>query len=240
MINQTFDLKPIGVVHSPFKEKFGIPRQAELIRSCTAEIELFPPYSDGLAFKGLEEFSDIWLIFGFHQSPTKGWRPLIRPPRLGGNKKVGVFASRSPFRPNNLGLSRVTLNEIFQKNGKTRLCISCPDIVDGTPIFDIKPYVHYADANEHARCGFAPEAPKNKLAVIFSPSALDDLEKLGLSAYENLKDTIIEVLQYDPRPAYKQNEENTQYGFSLYDLNIIWHLADQNACVTAIEPSTKS
>jgi tRNA-Thr(GGU) m(6)t(6)A37 methyltransferase TsaA len=229
MSNFPLQLDAIGVLHSPFKEKFGIPRQSGIIKSCTAEIELFSPYNDIHAVKGLEAFSDIWVIFAFHQHLNSDWRPMIRPPRLGGNKKIGVFASRAPYRPNHLGLSRVQLINIQNLNGKAKLIIACPDILDGTPIYDIKPYIHYADANPEARCGFAPAAPESKFEVIFSQTALAYMNKLNPAEYPNLINTIKEVLEIDPRPAYKQ-EANAGYGFKLYDLNIRWFLKD--GCVT--------
>lgn len=209
------------MIHSPFKEKFGIPRQTGLIKSCSAELELYSPYNHPDAVRGLEQFSDIWLIFGFHQNSCN-WRPLVRPPRLGGNKKVGVFASRSPFRPNGLGLSRVELREIITADHKIKLRISCPDIVDGTPVYDIKPYIHYADANETANCGFAPDAPKSRLSVEFSTNATSSLNKLKSSVYGELKQFIIEILSQDPRPAYKDNAEHKRYGFKIYDLDVVW------------------
>ncbi len=235
-MRETIELSPIGKLHSPFKEKFGIPRQASLIQSCSAEIELYEPYNDHLAVKGLEDFSDIWLIFGFHQTPPASWRPLVRPPRLGGNKKIGVFASRSPFRPNNLGLSRVELRGISIHKGKASLTVSCPDIVDGTPIYDIKPYLHYADANAQARCGFAPDSPEIKLKVFFSSSAEVQLHEIAAQnpSYMQLKTTLEEVLQYDPRPAYKDAQEQTLYGMKLYEFNIQWYVKDQELEVVSV------
>ena len=214
-------IHPIGIVHSPFKEKFGIPRQPGLIKSCLAEIELFTPYNNPDSVKGLNQFSDIWLIFGFHQN-SYNWKPMVRPPRLGGNKKIGVFASRSPFRPNGLGLSRVELKEVITTGNRVRLKTSCPDVVDGTPIYDIKPYIHYADANENAICGFAQDTPKEKLAVVFTTSAQTDLTKLDVSIYGELRQLIVEILSQDPRPAYKESNECKLYGFKIYDLNIVW------------------
>tara|TARA_R110002167_G_scaffold162994_18_gene359695 strand:- start:148 stop:870 length:723 start_codon:yes stop_codon:yes gene_type:complete len=227
-------LQPIGIVHSPFKEKFGIPRQTGLIKSCLAEIELYPPFNNPDSTRGLDQFSDIWLIFGFHQN-NNDWKPMVRPPRLGGNTKVGVFASRSPFRPNGLGLSRVELKEVITIGSKTRLKISCPDIVDGTPIFDIKPYIHYADANANAFCGFAPDAPKEKLRVEFTTSVDSDLRRLDVSIYGDLRQFIIEILSQDPRPAYKNNSELEHYGFKIYDLNIIWTQKNGIAIVENID-----
>lgn len=227
-------IHPIGIVHSPFKEKFGIPRQTGLIKSCMAEIELFTPYNNPDTVRGLDQFSDIWLIFGFHQN-SNAWKPLVRPPRLGGNKKVGVFASRSPFRPNGLGLSRVELKEVITTGNKTRLKISCPDVVDGTPIYDIKPYIHYADANVNAICGFAPDTPKKKLVVVFTSKAQADLDKINVSIYGNLRQFIVEILSQDPRPAYKKSNELKQYGFKIYDLNIIWIEQSGTAIVEKID-----
>lgn len=226
-------LNPIGILHSPFKEKFGIPRQAGLIKSCTAEIELYPPYNDKNAVKGLDAFSDIWLIFTFHQNTYSGWRPMVRPPRLGGNKKIGVFASRAPFRPNNLGLTRVGLRHIKEKNGKVSLCIDCPDMVDGTPIYDIKPYIHYADANENAISGFAPDPPPKKWDVQFTEPALDSINNLDAATYPDLKTTLREVLELDPRPAYKKDND-ARYGFKLYNLDIIWSLNNDTVTVERI------
>tara|TARA_R110001592_G_scaffold59905_4_gene182052 strand:- start:3501 stop:4214 length:714 start_codon:yes stop_codon:yes gene_type:complete len=222
MLNPSISIKPIGIVHSPFKEKFGIPRQASLIKSCSATIELYKPYCNPDSVKGLSEFSDIWLIFGFHQNNKHEWRPLVRPPRLGGNEKIGVFASRSPFRPNGLGLSRVKLREVIVKDNKTSLCIACPDIVDGTPIYDIKPYIHYADSNNQALCGFAQEAPSTDISVIFNPAVLLEIKNLETSKYENLQEIIIEILKQDPGPAYTDKTTIKRYGFRLFDLNIVW------------------
>lgn len=222
MFNSNLTIKPIGVIHSPFKEKFGIPRQASLIKSCSASVELYKPFCEIDSVKGLNEFSDIWLIFGFHQNNNDVWRPLVRPPRLGGNKKKGVFASRSPFRPNGLGLSRVELREVIIRNNQASLRIACPDIVDGTPIYDIKPYIHYADSNAKALCGFAQETPTTDIRVIFNSNALIEITNLEASNFKNLKEIILEVLKQDPRPAYKNNNNVKRYGFRLFDLNIVW------------------
>lgn len=227
-------IKPIGIVHSPFKEKFGIPRQTGLIKSCSAEIELYKPYNNPDSFKGLDQFSDIWLIFGFHQN-NNDWKPMVRPPRLGGNKKVGVFASRSPFRPNGLGMSRVKLKEVNISNNQARLKIACPDLVDGTPIYDIKPYIHYADSNEDAVCGFAEVAPIEQLTVEFTLQAKEDLKTHNAKVYGNLELLITEVLAQDPRPAYKDNNESKRYGFKIYDLNIVWTQKNGSAFVEQID-----
>jgi len=222
---QTIELQAIGFVRSPFKEKFGIPRQPGLIKSCKAKIELIPPYNNPDAVRGLDDFSHIWLTFQFHQNTNQTWRPLIRPPRLGGNKKVGVFASRSPFRPNNLGLSLVALHAVHTENNATTLIIDCPDILDGTPILDIKPYIAYSDAALNARCSFANASPAAKMKVKFSQDSQRALEPIENQYEHSLKSLIEETLAYDPRPAYKQKDDSREYGICLYDLNIIWRVA---------------
>ncbi|MFT7186693.1 MAG: tRNA-Thr(GGU) m(6)t(6)A37 methyltransferase TsaA [Pseudohongiellaceae bacterium] len=233
----TFELNPIGVLHSPFKEKFGIPRQSGLIKSAHAHVEFFPPYNDCNAFKGLEDFSHIWLTFCFHQNNVDKWRPLIRPPRLGGNEKIGVFASRSSFRPNSLGMSVIKLIRVETLDNATRLKIDCPDILDGTPIFDIKPYIHYSDSIENAQCGFAQDIPIATLSVTFAPQSLLSLTRLESEYGKEIKNFIIETLSFDPRPAYHQAQEdnNREYGIRLYDLNIRWRASFGCAEVLSIQ-----
>lgn len=153
---------------------------------------------------------------------------MIRPPRLGGNIKTGVFATRSPHRPNPIGLSAVKLLGIKQEKGKLRVYIECPDMVDQTPIVDIKPYIGYADAIEDAQCSFAQTPPEQKFEIGFSEAANHSLQELGQASYPDLKDFIIESLQYDPRPAYKPDDDNKIYGMHCYDLNIKWHLQGNN------------
>ena len=232
-----YKIRPIGILHSPFKEKFGIPRQAGLIDSAHAKIVFFPPYNDPNAFKGLETFSHIWLTFCFHQNNTDKWRPLIRPPRLGGNEKVGVFASRSSFRPNSLGMSVVKLLDVNTHNNLTSLKIDCPDILDGTPIFDIKPYIHYSDSISDATCGFAQDKPIAKLSTQFSPQSLMHLANIQPDYKEDLKQLISETLSFDPRPAYHQTQKASQreYGIHLYDLNIRWTVDNDCAQVLSIQ-----
>lgn len=229
----TLEVEPIAYLRSPFKEKFGIPRQPGLITACDSEIVMLSAFAHPDFFRELEHFTDLWLIFGFHQSLQK-WKPLVRPPRLGGNKKVGVFSTRSPFRPNGLGLSKVSLKEVRFSANETILIISCPDMVDGTPIYDIKPYIHYADSNSQAKCGFAPNQPNQNLNVLFSDAALSSIQELSSKKYGNLKLLIEQILAQDPRPAYKDGERNNLYGMSLYDLNIEWNQSEQTALVEKI------
>lgn len=236
---QTINIQPIGYLRSPFKEKFGIPRQPGLITSANASIEFVPPYDQADAFIGLEGFSHIWLSFIFHQNKSEQWRPKVRPPRLGGNEKLGVFATRSSFRPNGIGLSVVELKRVEAHNDRSRLIIACPDIVDGTPIIDIKPYVPYSDSIDQARSGFATNAPNPKLTVAFSAGAQAVLEN-SMNEFPQLKALIEETLSLDPRPAYKAQKNSVEpdtktYGIRLYDFDVKWNMIDmQTASVTEI------
>jgi tRNA-Thr(GGU) m(6)t(6)A37 methyltransferase TsaA len=222
--NRSF--KSIGFIHSPYKEKFAVPRQAGLVPSAKAELEILPPYNDINAFLGLEEFSHLWLVFIFHKNNESikedSWSPMVRPPRLGGNKRMGVFATRSPNRPNPIGLSLVEFHGIKQIEGKLFLQLSNIDLVDGTPIVDIKPYIPYADAKPQAVAGFAQDKPEPLMKVQFSVLALQILEELNYS-YPELQQLIIEVLQQDPRPAYKKGKTDAKiYAVHLSDFNISW------------------
>jgi tRNA-Thr(GGU) m(6)t(6)A37 methyltransferase TsaA len=224
--SMSFTLRPIGVVQSCFKEKFGIPRQPGLAPSARARIVLLREFSDPEAFAGLEQCSHIWVQFIFHQVHTQ-WQPKVRPPRLGGNKKLGVFASRSPNRPNALGLSVVALRSIERSEQGTCLNIAGVDLLDGTPVLDIKPYVPYADQIPTACNAIAPVAPILH-SVIFSAQAEDFCRSYVPPAAEaavapdHLQDLIREVLQQDPRPQYQALDEQRIYGMDLLNLNVRW------------------
>lgn len=164
-------LTPVAIIHTPYKEKFSVPRQPNLVQDGVGVVELLPPYNLPETVRGLEQFSHIWLIFQFDKIPTGKWQPTVRPPRLGGNQRIGVFASRATHRPNPLGLSKVELKRIECRNGKVLLHLGSVDLVDGTPIFDIKPYIAYADNEANAQSGFAQEKPQTNLKVIFSDLA---------------------------------------------------------------------
>ena len=229
------NLTPIGIIHSPFKEKFAVPRQPGLANSVEAELELLPPFNQLETLRGLEDFSHIWLIFLFHQNLGRNWHTSVRPPRLGGNKKVGVFASRSPFRPNPVGLSAVELVEIVYQKPRLFLRLRGTDLVDGTPILDIKPYLPYTDALPAAKAAFAAAEP-SAIPVEFSPEAEIDLLKLQ-SEYPRLRQTIIEILAQDPRPAYRGKKADlSSYGVRIYNLNLKWAMNGETARVTAISP----
>ncbi|WP_280553158.1 tRNA (N6-threonylcarbamoyladenosine(37)-N6)-methyltransferase TrmO [Halomonas sp. 25-S5] len=215
-----FHLTPIGIIESDFPDKFGIPRQPGLATAARASLVLVPPFDDPLAVRGLEAFSHLWLTFVFHLSPEQPdparWTPLVRPPRLGGNTRVGVFASRSTHRPNRLGLSLVELVDIDTTRG-VRLRLRGADLVDGTPVLDIKPYLPWAEARPEAHAGFAPEPPPT-LAVSLSPEAEAVLAERPDG--DALSELIRQVLAQDPRPAYRSGAEARVYGVRLRDVDV--------------------
>ncbi|AKD38696.1 hypothetical protein I926_06880 [Pasteurella multocida subsp. multocida OH4807] len=225
MSDLSLALTPIAFIHTPYKEKFSVPRQAELVQDGTGIIELLPPYNQPESVRGLEKFSHIWIIFQFNHVPTGKWHPTVRPPRLGGNQRIGVFASRATHRPNPLGLSKVALRHIECRHGKVLLHVGPVDLVDGTPIFDIKPYLAYADSEPNACSGFAQDKPERKLQVILSESVINMLQKIEQKR-PHFTRFITDVIAQDPRPAYQQNRSNDRiYGCRLDDFNIRWQIA---------------
>lgn len=232
-----FQFAQIGTIHSPYKEKFAVPRQPGLITDGGGELHLLPPYNQRDAVRGLEGFSHIWLLFIFHQTMKGGWRPMVRPPRLGGNARMGVFATRSTFRPNPVGMSLVELKGIRCQKESVVLELGSLDLVDGTPIIDIKPYLPFAEALPQARAGFAQHAPDADITVYFSPDIQRQLEQLEIR-YPHLSRFIQQVLAQDPRPAYRKGEETGKtYAVSLLDFNIRWRVTRQGFEVFAIEAS---
>ncbi|SEL15178.1 tRNA (N6-threonylcarbamoyladenosine(37)-N6)-methyltransferase TrmO [Halomonas daqiaonensis] len=218
--SDAFHLTSIGMIESDFPDKFGIPRQPGLATAAKASLVLLPPYDDPLAVRGLEAFSHLWLTFVFHLSPGQSgpadWNPLVRPPRLGGNTRVGVFASRSTHRPNRLGLSLVELVDIDTSRG-VRLWLRGADLADGTPVLDIKPYLPWVESRPDALAGFAPDSPP-QLQVVLSPEAeaVLALRRDG----DSLRELIHQVLAQDPRPAYRRGAEERIYGVRLRDLDV--------------------
>jgi tRNA (adenine37-N6)-methyltransferase len=226
-------LHPIGIINTPYKQKFAIPRQPGLAKQVQGRIKFLPEFEDPNCLRGIEQFSHLWLIFQFHQTTEQGWSPLVRPPRLGGNKKLGVFATRSTFRPNNMGLSVVEFVGVEHQQGKSILIVSGMDLLDGTPILDIKPYVPYADSLPHASGGFAQSQPK-LMPVNFSASTITQLAHWQ-RVYPLLQATICDVLAQDPRPAYHDNsEQHKVYGMNLYELNIRWQVLNDTCEVVDI------
>ena len=217
-------IRPIGFISTPYKEKFGIPRQS---KRCSAKgiITLEPEFSSVDAVREIECFSHLWLIFEFDKAKENS-SLLVRPPRLGGNKKVGVFASRSPFRPNTLGLSSVKLEKVLSENGKVQIVVSGVDLLDGTPIFDIKPYIPSSDKIEDAIGGYSEEFTEYKLDIIFP-------EELRKKIDKNYILPIIESLVDDPRPAY--HEDGKEYGMRYENYNLKFFVNEKTLTVTKVE-----
>ncbi len=238
---ESYTLTPIGIVHSCFKEKFGIPRQPGLAPAAKATLELLPPYNRPEAVEGLDQTSHIWLQFIFHQSVSEAWRPTVRPPRLGGNKRLGVFATRAPVRPNALGLSVVKLEGIDTTEGGVRLQLSGIDLVDGTPVVDIKPYVPYVDAVPEAANAFADQPPAF-LPVEIPPELLNTCEHYREQGGVELAALITQVLRQDPRPQYQTPDPARVYGMKLLDVDLRWCYRFKDGqwriCVLALEPLT--
>jgi len=232
---ENVSLSPIAVIRSPFREKFATPRQSGLTPSVNARIEFLPEYRSAEAVRGLDGFSHIWLLFVFHQHLDQGWNPTVRPPRLGGNRRVGVFASRSPFRPNPIGLSAVKLLKIASEAGALTLEIQGADLIDGTPIIDIKPYIPYADCIPDALGGFAAAEPQTALNIHFTDCAQGKL--IDFSQHDPELETLIrETLSLDPRPAYRNQEKDQHsYGCRLDRYNIRWQVEGNQLIIIDIE-----
>lgn len=232
----SFEFSPIGVIHSCFKQKFGIPRQPGLVTEAQASLELLPPYDCAEALTELAGFSHLWIVFVFHQSLRDGWRPTVRPPRLGGNRRIGVFASRSPFRPNPIGLSAVRLQGIVEQDGKRLLKLGGIDLLDGTPVLDIKPYLPYGDAITDAHAGYAQAAPRVPLAVVFEPQAETQI-KAAEADHPGLRRLIEQLLAADPRPAYQAGKaQRRRFGMRLWDYDVQWEVLDGGVRVTGLVP----
>ena len=221
-------MKVIARIRSPFPEKFGVPRQSGLVDSLQAQIVFEEEYRNADAVRGLDGFSHIWLIWQFSRAVRDGWSPTVRPPRLGGNERMGVFATRSPFRPNEIGLSSVKLEkiEIDSKLGPV-LHVSGADLMDGTPIFDIKPYLPYCDSHPDAIGGWTTEADNRLLQVDF-PAEL--LEKVPVAQ----RDGLIGVLASDPRPRY-QNDPQRVYGMGFGGVNVKFTVDGEQLTVREVE-----
>lgn len=217
-----YSMKQIAHIESVYKSKFGVPRQAGLV-DYEARVVFEPEYRVAEAVRGLEEFDYVWLIWGFHLAEREEWSPTVRPPRLGGNKRVGVFATRSPFRPNAIGLSSVRLLSI---EAGPVLVVSGADLVDGTPIYDIKPYIPYADSHPEARGGFAQEAPK-LLEVVDDHGLLQQFPEEQRKALE-------QTLRQDPRPHY-QNDPQRVYAMPFDRWDVLFSVADGTVSVVGVK-----
>lgn len=222
-------MKIIARIHTSFNEKFGIPRQSGLVEGATGEIVFEPEYRNEQALRGIEGYSHLWIIWQFSEAQREEWSPTVRPPRLGGNKRMGVFATRSPFRPNPIGLSCVKLLSVnHTKNGVT-LTVGGIDMLDGTPIYDIKPYLAYTDSRPDAVCGFAEEVKDYSIRVEIPDRLLCKIDECDRGA-------ILEILSGDPRPSYKNHKDGeNEYGMSYGKYEIAFKVQDGVLTVTNVK-----
>lgn len=212
-------LKIIARIHTDFPTKFGIPRQSGIVDSLKAAIVFEPEYRNPDALRGLEEFSHIWLIWAFSETVREKWSPMVRPPRLGGNTRMGVFSTRSPFRPNPLGLSSVKLERIeLNTNNGPVIHVSGADLMDNTPVYDIKPYLPFTDSHPEANGGFSEPLQEYKLKVDFPEQWLRQIPK-------EQQDALIKVLEQDPRPSYQEDAKRI-YGFAFGEYDIRFMVKD--------------
>ena len=221
-------MKVVATIYTDFSEKFGIPRQGALAHESEGIIVFEPEYRMEEALRGIEKYSHLWLLWQFSENVSKKWSPTVRPPRLGGNKRVGVFATRSPFRPNPIGLTAVRLIGVEQtKNKGAVLRVAGVDLMNGTPIYDIKPYIAYADCKPDAKSSFADIHKNDKLTVKIN-------DELKVQIPNNKLGALIGILECDPRPAY-QNDESRIYGISFANMNIKFKVSNRILTVTDIE-----
>ncbi|MBQ8280306.1 MAG: tRNA (N6-threonylcarbamoyladenosine(37)-N6)-methyltransferase TrmO [Roseburia sp.] len=217
-MEQKAELKIIAHIHTDFPEKFGVPRQSGLVKELTGRIVFVPEYRNPDALRGIEGYDYLWLLWKFEGVEREKWSPTVRPPRLGGETHMGVFATRSPFRPNPIGLSSVKLERLEQGAEGPVLVVSGIDLRDNTPIYDIKPYLPYVDSHPQARGGFAEEKADYALKVEFPESLLEKIPKQKRKA-------IIEVLKQDPRPAY-HDDQKRKYGVAFAGFDIRFCVAE--------------
>ena len=220
-----FSVKIIGRIETDFSEKFGIPRQSGLVKSAIGKITFESEFRNADALRGIEDYSHLWIIWQFSKTIRDTWSPTVRPPRLGGNKRVGVFATRSPFRPNAIGLSCVKLERIDKD--KVELYVSGVDMLDGTPILDIKPYLPFADRIKDASGGFGEDRKEYALKVVIADEILEKVP-------EKYRESLIEILSQDPRPSY-QNDPERIYGMSYGGFEIKFAVDNGILTVTEIE-----
>lgn len=230
-------MKKIATIRSPFKQKFGIPRQSGVITRIHSQLEFENDFGSDEAIDGLGEFSHLWIIFQFHQSLHNNEKLSVRPPRLGGDKKVGVWASRAPFRPNGLGLSVGKIVEIKRQsdgNARTQIILSGLDILDNTPVFDIKPYLPYADLIEDAVGGFAKQKPEASYTVALLPLAEEQAALKSNALETDIKAVISDILSYEIRAAHQINTAGKTHRLRLYDFDLKYHYEDTVVIVEAL------
>lgn len=234
-----FNFSTVGNISSCFKEKFTIPRQPGLVPAAAAELILRDPYAVPEIVRGLEGFSHVWIIFAFHAIPLGQWKPTVRPPRLGGNQRYGVFATRSTHRPNPIGLSVVSLSDIKVKDGRASLLLDGCDLLDGTPVLDIKPYIPYADSIPQATGGFAGTLPEAQFNVCFTLKAAKSCELASNRLEKDVEELIRQLLALDPRPSYQSGQQGDRiYATHLCDFDLRWRYLADNV-VEVVELSIK-
>lgn len=222
-------MRPIAHIHSDFSTKFGIPRQSGVVESLQAEIVFVPEFRSREAVRGLDGYSHIWLIWEFSENVDAPWSPTVRPPRLGGNVRMGVFATRSPFRPNPIGLSCVRLERVDLTDPRGPvLHVAGADLMDGTPIFDIKPYIPYADCHPDAQAGFTTQLDERMVTVECPPELLDKIPA-------ETQPALLAVLSHDPRPSY-QNDPERVYGMAFAGWNVRFRVQEKILTVCEVEP----
>jgi tRNA-Thr(GGU) m(6)t(6)A37 methyltransferase TsaA len=223
---------PIGKIHSCFTEKFGIPRQPGLAPEARAVLELYPPYGGVEVLRELDGFSHLWILFVFHGNHRHRWTPTVRPPRLGANRRVGVFASRSPFRPNPIGISVVAIEGIRNAGMGSAIDLAGADLLDGTPVLDIKPYVPWADAIAGADGGYAHERPMERLAVDFLPAVEERIDRWERAGRPGLKRLIRSLIALDPRPSYRRTGQDARTcSMRLFDIDFQWEMRGKTSAV---------
>ena len=228
-MEELIQMRTIALIHTDFSDKFGIPRQSGLVPELEGMIRFMPEYRSADSVRGLEGFSHLWLIWQFSKAVREDWSPTVRPPRLGGNKRIGVFATRSPFRPNSIGLSCVRLKRIeYHPDFGPQIYVSGADLLDGTPILDIKPYLAYADSHPDAVCGFTQTSDDFLLQVDFPPAMLEAVAAEKRSA-------LLGVLSHDPRPSY-QDDPDRVYGMDFAGYNIRFRVIDHILTVLDVLP----
>lgn len=227
-MSNTVSHKIIGHIYNDFDEKFGIPRQSGIVKNIQSKIIFEKEYRNPDAFRGIESFSHIWILWQFSETQKDNWSPTVRPPKLGGNEKIGVFATRSPFRPNSIGLSSVKLEKTeFSQIYGPILYITGADLMNGTPIFDIKPYLPYTDNHSEASAGFAFQKTTPDLDVSYDCSVLSKIP-------QEKQKSLLEILSYDPRPAY-QDDDGRIYGLLFGGHNVKFRIKDKTLTVIDIE-----
>lgn len=225
--NNTVPMKIIATIHTDYKEKFGIPRQSGIVGETVGRIVFLPPYNRAEAVRGIEGYSHLWLLWQFSEAIREEWSPTVRPPRLGGNRRVGVFATRSPFRPNPIGLSSVRLLGVEVGEEGPVLTVGGADLLDGTPIYDIKPYLAYTDAHPEAVGGFSDDVRDYALRVDFPEELLARIGKDDRAA-------ILGILENDPRPSYQEDAERVYYvNYGAYE--IAFRVAENRLTVIGVE-----